>query len=137
MKASICPKHNKPSLPSRVKRNATGCRECLKESRRKGRQKRAKAFDEGDIRCKKHPERKAKRCVYIIIGRRICNWCNQHKADGTSKPGRKRQNKLGGYKGHYKKSIQRRERYLGGTLYGLKLFERATGLDLFAMGLAR
>lgn len=138
LKVLICDKHGKPIPPRRLKEGCKtkGCTECDKEYRKRGRQKRAKAFDEGDIRCKKHSERKASRSCYVANGRRHCNWCNTHKANGTPKPGRKRSSLQSNNKQHYKKSIQRRGQ-LAGRLRGLALFERATGLDLFAMGLAR
>lgn len=138
LKVLMCTRHNKPISPHDLKHGSKtkGCAECKKESNQKGRQKRTKAFDEGDIRCKKHSERKANRSCYVRNGHRYCNWCNHHRADGTLKPAVKRRILQHNAKQRYKKSIQRRGQ-LTGRLRGLALFERATGLDLFAMGLAR
>jgi hypothetical protein len=127
----LCVKHGKPICPSFWKAGCrtTGCSKCTRERGRspKARQRREEKWDNGDIRCKKHPERRAHRSFYVCCGGRKCNWCNTHRADGTSKPGRKRSNIRSSNKQHYRKSMILRNRF-GGRIRGIKLFERATGI---------
>jgi len=66
------------------------CSECAKERYAKTKQKREKQFNENDIRCIKHPNRKAIKYVYLLDGHRICNRCRHHRADGSLFPSAKK-----------------------------------------------
>jgi hypothetical protein len=50
------------------------------------RKRRARRYKREDIRCAKHADTKACRSTYISQGRRRCNWCVKHRADGSLKP---------------------------------------------------
>jgi hypothetical protein len=130
----LCKKHGKPIYPSKwlEKHRTTECSKCVNNRTRspQARARRAKKFDEGDIRCINHPERKANRSQYVLMARRKCGSCSVKWADGTLRPSFNRHNKKASNKRNYRRAVKCRERYLGGTLYGLRLFERLTGMQI-------
>jgi hypothetical protein len=113
-----------PSLWLNGRRNG-GCCECEKEYKLKNRKKREIVFDDGDLRCMNHPERSAKRSVYVRRGRRFCSSCRHRRADGSRYPAHER----GVKKRDYARSMKLRS-HLRSTIRGLKLFERSTGMSL-------
>jgi hypothetical protein len=126
----LCKKHGRPICPSAWLdgRRTSRCAKCIYEraSSPQAKARRAKKFDETDIRCIKHPERRANKSQYVSIAQRKCGSCISRGADGTLSPVFKRcRNRRS-----YRKAVKRRERYLGGTLYGLRLFERLTGMQV-------
>ena len=96
------------------------------------RKRRARRYKREDIRCAKHLDSKACRSTYVSQGRRRCNWCVKHRADGSLKPNRKRSSTISSNKNKYRKMMLGRKRYGSGNnrLFGLKLFERATGMTV-------
>jgi hypothetical protein len=96
------------------------------------RKRRARRYKREDTRCAKHPDTKACRSTYVSQGRRRCNWCVKHRADGSPKPNRKRSSKITSNKNRYRKMMLGRKRYgaSGNRLFGLKLFERVTGMSV-------
>lgn len=89
MEIRHCSKHpDRLIMPSRLRRfpgATTGCPLCSKESRARGRKRRAVKFDSGAVRCKNHPRKKASRSFYLATGARLCAACLAHNADGSRK----------------------------------------------------
>jgi hypothetical protein len=130
----LCVKHGRPITPSAWKKGCriSECAKCIKVRTHspEAQERRAKKWDDGDIRCINHPERRCKRSDYVYNWRRACSSCCDRKANGD----RSSKYKRGLRKRNYTISARLRERGLahGNALRGLRLFERSTGFKLGA-----
>ncbi len=78
------------------------------------------------IACSHHPGRRCKESLYVRRRQRLCSSCANRTVNGERRPSfiRNRNRRS------YNKSVKLRERFLGGRLFGLRLFERSTGMKV-------
>jgi hypothetical protein len=83
------------------------------------------------IMCIHHPNRIVNRSGYVHQRKRQCGSCKTNKRrDGSPRPAHVRNVN----KRNYEKSLKLRKYHLAGRLYGIRLFERVTGMNLEAAG---
>lgn len=86
---------------------------------------RASRWARNFITCSHH-DRRCRQSLYVRKRQTLCSSCANRKVSGERRPSFSRNRNTRSYN----KSIALRERFLGGRLFGLRLFERATGMQV-------